>query len=75
MAITTQTQGTTTGRWVTDRDFSALTGIGRQTLANWRSADAKAGRDHAQPGFPVYRRWGRAIRYFVAPDVERGSQS
>ena len=56
---------TTTGRWVTDAEFSAHTSISRQTLANWRHVDSKAGRDAAAPGYPKYKRFGRCIRYWI----------
>ncbi|MCS7316269.1 MAG: hypothetical protein NZ554_12420 [Bryobacteraceae bacterium] len=51
--------------WVTAREYARLTGLSMQTLANWRSQDRKAGRQEAAPGKPVYRRFGRAVRYLV----------
>jgi hypothetical protein len=54
-----------TGRWVNERDYAAHFGIARQTLANWRWLDLQAGRSEAAPGFPRYRRFGRAIRYWL----------
>ena len=36
-----------------------------QTLANWRHKDRKAGRTEARPGYPVYRRFGKAVRYLL----------
>jgi len=53
------------GKWVTERAYAEHYGLARQTLANWRHRDLKAGRAEAAPGFPRYKRWGRAIRYFL----------
>jgi hypothetical protein len=53
------------GRWITERQYAELTSISKQTLANWRFRDKKAGRSGAAPGFPVYRRFGRSVRYWV----------
>ena len=56
------------GRWVSDREYSRLTGISRQCLANWRWLDNKAGR--IRPGFPVWRKFGAdTVRYWVGPDL------
>ena len=59
-----------TGRWVTDRIYSELHNISRQTLANWRFRDRRAGRSGAPPGYPVYRYFGGAVRYFVRSDYD-----
>lgn len=53
------------GRWVSAKEYARLTGLSVQTLANWRSQDRKAGRQGAAPDKPVYRRFGRAVRYWV----------
>lgn len=53
------------GRWVTDREFSQKTSISRAVLSNWRWRDRLAGRTQAQPGYPVYKRFGRAVRYWL----------
>jgi hypothetical protein len=50
-------------RWVTEQAYATIHSISRQTLTNWRYQDKRAGRDHAAPGFPEYRRFGRAVRY------------
>ena len=63
--------GTTLGhtffgrRWVTEAQYSDIYSISRQTLANWRFHDSRAGRTEARPGYPTYRRFGRAIRYLL----------
>jgi non-ribosomal peptide synthetase component F len=54
------------GRWVTAAEYAAFAGVSVQTLANWRWQDRKAGRDGPAPGKPLYRRFGRAVRYFLA---------
>jgi hypothetical protein len=51
--------------WVSEREYAQRHGLARQTLCNWRHRDRKAGRDHALPGHPVYRRFGRAVRYWL----------
>ncbi len=50
-------------RLVTEAEYSQLTGIARGTLRNWRYQDRREGRDGARPGYPEYRRFGRAVRY------------
>jgi len=56
------------GRWVSDLDFSRLTGISRQCLANWRYFDKQAG--GVRPGFPLWRKFGSdTVRYWVGPDL------
>ncbi len=54
------------GRWVTAAEYAASAGVSLQTLANWRWQDRKAGRDGPGPGKPLYRCFGRAVRYFLA---------
>jgi hypothetical protein len=58
------------GGWVSECEFARLHGLARQTLANWRHRDRKAGRDHALPGYPQYRRFGRCVRYWLPADLE-----
>ena len=58
-------KGATKGKWVTEKVYAEIHGMSRQTLANWRHADLKAGRNQAEHGKPAYRRFGRAVRYFV----------
>jgi hypothetical protein len=55
--------GVLSGRWVTDVQFSRLTGLSRQTLANWRLRDRDAGR--IRRGYPVWRLFGGCVRYWV----------
>jgi hypothetical protein len=53
---------------VSSRQLAKLLGLHPQTLANWRSLDLKEGRGHAAPGRPLYKRFGSAVRYAIAPD-------
>lgn len=55
-------------QWVSGRQLARLLGLHPQTLANWRSLDLKEGRGHAAPGRPLYKRFGSAVRYAIAPD-------
>ena len=55
------------GRWVTGERYARLHDIGVQTLANWRHQDKVQGRTTARPGFPIYRRFGGAVRYLLVP--------
>ena len=56
------------GRWVSDIEYSRLTGISRQCLANWRWQDTKAG--GVRPGYPLWRKFGTdTVRYWVGPDL------
>jgi hypothetical protein len=61
----TSTQIIHTGRWVTAKVYARTYGLTEDTLGNWRWRDRQAGRDEAQPGFPRYRRFGRAVRYWL----------
>jgi hypothetical protein len=54
------------GRWVTGKVYGEIHNIHPQTLANWRYFDRKAGRRQAEPGYPVYRYFGKAVRYWLA---------
>lgn len=54
-----------TVKWVSDLEYSEQYGIHRQTLANWRAKDRKAGRSSAPPGFPTYKYFGRCVRYRI----------
>jgi hypothetical protein len=49
--------------WITAQEYSRLTGIAKQTLANWRMADCRDG--EIPPDRPVWRRFGSAIRYWA----------
>jgi len=67
-AETNQTQVDFGGRWVSDVEYSRLTGISRQCLANWRWLDNRAGGVRA--GFPVWRKFGAdTVRYWVGRDL------
>jgi len=57
-----------TRKWITAKEFAARHGLHPQTLANWRHADKRAGLTGPRPGYPVYRRFGGAIRYWVPSD-------
>jgi hypothetical protein len=54
------------GRWITEKQYAVLHGLHPQTLANWRYFDRKAGRRQAKSGYPVYRYFGTAVRYWLA---------
>lgn len=64
-ATTTITHTAPTGRWVTEKVYAQVHGLSPQTLCNWRYRDRKAGRDHAEPGYPQYSYFGRAVRYWL----------
>lgn len=53
------------GRWITARDYSELHSIPVKSLDAWRYRDHLQGRTTAAEGYPVYRRFGRSIRYWV----------
>ena len=53
------------GRWVTERAYAEWHGLSKQTLTNWRWRDRKAGLSEAAAGYPQYRRFGRAVRYWL----------
>jgi len=73
MQVTTKhsTQTLVSGRWITERQYAELHSISRQTLSNWRFRDRRAGRSSASPGYPVYRRFGRAVRYYLIEDSQQ----
>ena len=53
------------GRWVSEKAYAESKGLAPQTLCNWRYRDRLAGRTEAAPGYPIYRRFGRAVRYWM----------
>jgi hypothetical protein len=55
--------------WVTAERYSQIYSISVQTLANWRFKDRRAGRTEARPGFPRWRRFGRAVRYLLEEET------
>ena len=57
------------GRWVTEQEYARVHELHRQTLCNWRYRDRRAGRDCAEPGYPRYRRFGRAVRYWLPKET------
>lgn len=59
---------TTRGYWAPDTVYAAHFSISRGTLANKRHFDLVAGRSGPLPGEPIYRRFGRIIRYWIAGD-------
>lgn len=64
------------GRWVPTREYGAIYSLPPQTLDTWRYKDSLAGRSEALPGYPRYRRYGRAVRYWVPAQDERdGAQA
>jgi hypothetical protein len=66
--LTQHKHGDFAGRWVSDREYSRLTGISRQCLANWRWQDTKAG--GVRPGYPLWRKFGAdTVRYWVGPEL------
>ena len=60
-------QTTVGGRWVTEREYARIHGLAPQTLTNWRYRDRRAGRTEAAAGYPRYRYFGAAVRYWVEP--------
>jgi hypothetical protein len=65
LAIPPHEQQSERARWVTERVYAEVYGLSRQTLTNWRYRDRLAGRSTAAPGQPVYRTFGRAVRYLI----------
>ena len=61
------------GRWIKDAEFARIHGLSRQTLCNWRYRDRKAGLTQAAPGYPQYRYFGRAVRYWLAAEQPAGA--
>jgi hypothetical protein len=55
------------GRWVTAMVYAKIFALSEGTLATWRFQDknAQPAREAALPGYPVYRRFGRSIRYWL----------
>jgi len=55
------------GIWLTPKQFARMFGLSEQTLANARSRERKTGR--RTPGAPIWRKFGRSVRYFVGPEL------
>jgi len=56
-------------RWVTAKEYAKITGLSTQVLNNWRYEDRKNGRSEPRPGYPIYRRFGNCVRYYVEPEL------
>lgn len=65
MQLTEPSTTTIRKRWATPREYGIIHEISEQTLANWRYQDRLAGRTEALPGYPVYRKFGAAVRYLM----------
>jgi hypothetical protein len=59
---------TTRGYWVPTHVYAERFGLNAATLANKRHHDLQAGRSGPLPGEPIYRRFGRIVRYWIAGD-------
>lgn len=57
------------GQWITGREYARIHGLSPQTLINWRYRDRKAGRCEAVPGYPRYKYFGRAVRYWLGDAI------
>jgi hypothetical protein len=57
------------GRWIKEAEFASIHGLSRQTLCNWLYRDRKAGRTQAASGYPQYRYFGRAVRYWLPAEL------
>ena len=57
------------GHWIKEAEFASMHELSRQTLCNWRYRDRKAGRTQASPGYPQYRYFGRAVRYWLPAEA------
>ena len=67
----TEQESCVRGRWATAREFARYAKLSVQTLGNWRHRDIEEGRDGPLPGYPKYRRWGSAVRYWIPePEAE-----
>ena len=66
---TTQQILNQSGIWVTARTYARSRSLTEGTLANWRYRDSRAGRTEAAPGLPKYRRFGRAVRYWMPAET------
>jgi len=62
-------------RWVTEKQFAEFYGLHPATLCNWRYRDRKAGRTEAPPGFPKYRYFGGAVRYWLDTEASDGGRA
>lgn len=56
------------GQWVTECTYAKIHSLARGTLTNWRFRDRRAGRREAAPGYPRYKYWGTAVRYWLPPE-------
>lgn len=59
-------------RWITDKEIAALLHLNPGTIRTWRMLDSREGRGTAERpgrGGLVYRRFGRAVRYLLVPEL------
>lgn len=57
---------TTAGEWVSEHAIARMLKLNPSTLRTWRWLEAK---DGVRRGGLTWRRFGRAIRYWVTPDL------
>lgn len=57
------------GVWVTELKYANIYGLNRCTLARWRMEDRRAGLKVASAGYPVYKYFGRSVRYLIETGV------
>jgi len=62
------------GLWASPKVYSLIYGVPEQTLATWRYHDKLAGREGAETGKPPYRRWGKSVKYWLAPGTYEPTQ-
>lgn len=66
------TKERTESKWLTDVEIAALVRLHPGTIRTWRMMDAREGRgtpENPGRGGLVWRRFGRAVRYLVTPDL------
>lgn len=59
-------------KWVTDLEIAALLSLNPGTIRGWRVFDAREGRggpDNPGRGGLIWRRFGRAVRYLLTPEL------
>jgi hypothetical protein len=55
------------GQWISARDFSRISGLSPQTLANLRAKDRRAGK--IAPNHPIWRYFAGTVRYWYDPSL------
>lgn len=61
-----------TSPWLTEKEVAAILRLNPVTLRAWRQADRREGRgtpDNPGRGGLVWRRYGRAVRYLLTPEL------